>query len=93
MIHIKVMAVSNSSVMITGPNKTEEPLKDFAGTANEIKSRYSSRYGIEIGGTEILVHACAMSGRRYEMAASRGRITLEKQGSRDLKKKRRQKTE
>ena len=34
---------------------------------------------MEIGDVNILVHALPMSGRKYVMAATKGRITLEKQ--------------
>ena len=45
-----------------------------------LRNTHASRHGIDIGDTEILVYACPMSGRRFEMAGGgQGRITLEKQ--------------
>ena len=79
LLEAKVMAVSNSSVLLRDPESPEEPLHDFKASVSEIKNKYNSRYGIQIGETDILVHACPMSGRRYEMGAVKGRITLEKQ--------------
>jgi len=75
----KVTGVSNSQCLYTDPDKREDPLREFKTIQSDIRSRYSSRYGIEIGSTDILIHACPMSGRRYEMASTGGRITLEKQ--------------
>lgn len=79
LIEAKVTAVSNQSSLVSDPERMEGPPPEFRNQVTEIKSRYLSRYGVEIGTTEILVHACPMAGRRYEMAATRGRITLEKQ--------------
>merc|ERR1719410_347709 len=53
--------------------------QNFERLGNSIKQQYSSRYGVEIGEVDILVHALPMSGRKYVMGASKGRITLEKQ--------------
>ena len=47
--------------------------------SGHIKQHYSTRYGVEIGEVNILVHALPMSGRKYVMGAGKGRITLEKQ--------------
>lgn len=38
------------------------------------------RLGVDVGETEILVHACLMTGRRY-IFASQGKLSLEKQWS------------
>ena len=51
----------------------------FSKLSHTIKSQYSNRFGVEIGDVNILVHALPMSGRKYVMGASKGRITLEKQ--------------
>ena len=37
------------------------------------------RYGVSVGRTDIIVHACPMSGRKFVMTQTKGRITLEKQ--------------
>jgi hypothetical protein len=39
---------------------------------------YASRMGVDIGKTDILVHAAAISGRKYNYCQT-GKITLEKQ--------------
>ncbi|XP_014226840.1 5'-3' exoribonuclease 1 isoform X1 [Trichogramma pretiosum] len=43
-----------------------------------IIENYKSRLGIEVGETEVLVHACPMVGRQY-VYSSQGKMTLEKQ--------------
>ncbi len=51
----------------------------FPKLSHHIKQHYSTRYGVETGEVNILVHALPMSGRKYVMGAGKGRITLEKQ--------------
>ena len=43
--------------------------------------RYKTRWGVLVGDTHIIVHASAMTGRKY-ICGNKGRITLEKQWSR-----------
>ena len=51
----------------------------FPKLSHHIKQHYSTRYGVETGEVNIVVHALPMSGRKYVMGAGKGRITLEKQ--------------
>ncbi|XP_048250322.1 5'-3' exoribonuclease 1-like isoform X1 [Haliotis rufescens] len=46
--------------------------------SSSIKERYHDRLGVNIGRTNILLHALPMTGRRY-VCGSHGKITLEKQ--------------
>ena len=82
LIEAKVTGVSNRELRFNQPDQREAPLADFQMQATELRNRFTARYGIEIGESEILVHACPMSGRKYEVGGGRGggaRITLEKQ--------------
>ena len=45
------------------------------------RHRYKTRWGVLVGDTHIIVHASAMTGRKY-ICGNKGRITLEKQWSR-----------
>ena len=66
---------------------SEQANQSFPAIVKEIKNTHAGRHGIEIGDTDILVYACPMSGRRYEMAGGgSGRITLEKQWRKVQKK-------
>ena len=47
--------------------------------SHHIKQHYSTRYGVETGEVDIVVHALPMSGRKDAIGAGKGRITLEKQ--------------
>merc|ERR1719419_2072676 len=81
--HIKHVAqLHKSSVRVFEQASRGDNMVDgqtFSKLSHTIKSQYSNRFGVEIGDVNILVHALPMSGRKYVMGASKGRITLEKQ--------------
>ena len=85
LVEAKVVAVQSSKFYIdqSGEKDVKEMMvtqgQVFDRLGHTIKHQYSSRYGVEIGEVDILVHAQPMSGRKYVMGASKGRITLEKQ--------------
>jgi len=84
MVEAKVVSVSNAKITVRENGITEETSNNFSSISKDIRNVYGTRHGIEIGETEIVVYACSMSGRRYEMAGgNRGRITLEKQWRKD----------
>lgn len=60
-------------------NKLSEKEADiFKMEANAIVEKYHCRFGIEVGGVDVLVYCKPMLGRRY-ICGLKGRITLEKQ--------------
>ena len=85
LVEAKVVAVQSSKLYIdqSGEREVKDMMmtqgQNFERLGHSIKQQYSSRYGVEIGEVDILVHALPMSGRKYVMAATKGRITLEKQ--------------
>ena len=79
LVEAKVLAVQGQGVFIDA-NGEKKDNGDFERQARSIESHYSGRYGVSVGKTAIVVHACPMSGRKFVMAANqKGRITLEKQ--------------
>ena len=84
LVEAKVVAVQSGKLYIdqAGEKEVRDMVtqgQNFEKLGQTIKQQYSSRYGVEIGKVDILVHALPMSGRKYVMAATKGRITLEKQ--------------
>lgn len=79
LVEAKVLAVQGQGVFIDAQGEKKDG-GDFERQARNIESHYSGRYGVSVGKTAIVVHACPMSGRKFVMAANqKGRITLEKQ--------------
>ena len=79
LVEAKVVAVQGQGVFIDAKGEKKDG-GDFEKQARNIESHYSGRYGVSVGKTAIVVHACPMSGRKFVMAANqKGRITLEKQ--------------
>ena len=54
--------------------------EEFGVKVKTISARYKDRWGIVVGGTNIVVEACVMTGRKY-ICGQKGKITLEKQWS------------
>ncbi|XP_057341540.1 5'-3' exoribonuclease 1 isoform X1 [Microplitis mediator] len=48
--------------------------------AKSVALAYKSRFGIDIGKTTMIIHACPISGRRY-ILSNQGRLSLEKEWS------------
>ena len=77
LVEAMVVAVETQGIYIDA--KGESNCNGFEQQARAIEQQYSGRYGVSVGKTAVVVHACPMSGRKFVMAATKGRITLEKQ--------------
>ncbi|XP_044577629.1 5'-3' exoribonuclease 1 isoform X2 [Cotesia glomerata] len=52
----------------------------WSSESKSVALSYKSRFGIDIGQTSMLIHACPISGRRY-ILSNQGRLSLEKEWS------------
>ncbi len=59
---------------------TPRDVDEWRMNEKDIKGRYASRWGVDIGQTKILIYATPITGRKYVYTQS-GRVTLEKQWS------------
>jgi len=75
LVEAKVVGVSNSR---SQQGEAGGSTGGFPIQCRGIQHRYKDRFGVEVGETQILVHACVMSGRQF-VFGNKGRISLEKQ--------------
>lgn len=87
LVEAKVTAVASMSdkyYRVNGELRAEVlegyRIEETIVSRNSIATHYHDRWGINVGNTEILVYAKAMTGRRY-VPTPNGRITLEKSWS------------
>ncbi|KAJ8958884.1 hypothetical protein NQ318_019652 [Aromia moschata] len=87
LVEAKVVAISNSKRKYVNigqageynyEDRTGPLVSQFEQEINSITEFYKRRWGIEVGDTNVLVHAQVMIGRRYVFSPN-GRVTLEKQ--------------
>ncbi|XP_046595171.1 5'-3' exoribonuclease 1 isoform X1 [Neodiprion lecontei] len=90
LVEARVVAVSNREVKYTlSADRNETIVKEemrgplsvqWNQTKRAISENYMNRLGIDVGETDVLVHACLMTGRRY-IFGTQGKLSLEKQWS------------